>query len=62
MTQTQLVEAVRIAIANEQTSVGFDAAVIDAMRLADLYEDIKPTDYVLPLDAMAGIPSPAFRA
>lgn len=33
-----------------------DPAVMEAMRLADLYEDIKPSEYILPLDAMAGFP------
>jgi hypothetical protein len=62
MNQSHLVDAVKIAVANENKSANFDAAVIEAMRLADLFEHIKPVDYVLPLDAMAGLPSPAFRA
>ena len=33
-----------------------DPAVKEAMRLADLFEDIKPSEYILPLDAMAGFP------
>lgn len=62
MNQSQLVEAVRSARANEHVEVIFEPAVVEAMRLADLYDHIKPADYVLPLDAMAGHPNPAFRA
>lgn len=33
-----------------------DPAIAEASRLADVYENIKPNDYILPLDAMAGFP------
>ena len=33
-----------------------DPAMQNALRLADMYEDIKPVEYILPLDAMAGFP------
>ena len=62
MNQSQLVEAVRSVTANEKVAVVFDAATTEAMRLSDLYDYIRPTDYVLPLDAMAGHPITAFRA
>ena len=34
----------------------FSPEVEEAMRLADMYAAIKPQEYILPLDAMAGFP------
>ena len=62
MSQSRLIDAVQAAIASDQGELNFNPAVLDAMRLSELFEYIKPTDYVLPLDAMAGIPNPAFKA
>jgi hypothetical protein len=59
MTTLLLSERVRELITNSETvqkNIFFDSAVIEAMRLADLFESIKPQEYILPLDAMAGFP------
>lgn len=44
------------AIEREQKEALFNPAVLEAMKLADLYEAVKPQDYILPLDAMVGFP------
>ncbi|MDP3135244.1 MAG: hypothetical protein Q8N17_02790 [Burkholderiaceae bacterium] len=62
MNQSQLVEAVMVAMSKGQADLNTNPAIEEAMRLAELYEYIKPQEYVLPLDAMAGLPSPAFKA
>lgn len=49
-------------MAKNEPDLTSNPAVAEAMRLSELYEYIKPKDYVLPLDAMAGLPSPAFKA
>lgn len=33
----------------------FSPAVLEAMALADKYSDIKPVEFTLPLDALAGM-------
>lgn len=46
------------AVLNELPSTGepmFSRAVMDAMALADKYADIKPVEFILPLDALAGM-------
>jgi hypothetical protein len=43
----------------EQQNVLFSPAVVDAMKLADMFESIKPQEYILPLDAMVGFPAMA---
>lgn len=51
---TSLVKAVKDRVLSAQEDIPFDQAIIDAMELAEKFEAIKPEEYVLPLDAMAG--------
>ncbi|MCA3002797.1 MAG: hypothetical protein ACK5RJ_13940 [Burkholderiales bacterium] len=60
MTQATLAEMVEKCLESAEAEVSkkllADAAIREASRLADMYEHIKPSDYILPLDAMAGFP------
>jgi hypothetical protein len=40
---------------NHHNSI-FEPAVIDAMRLADMFASVEPQEYILPLDEMFGFP------
>jgi hypothetical protein len=40
----------------------FSHEVLNAMKLADMYADIQPLPYVLPLDALAGFTSARDRS
>jgi hypothetical protein len=53
-----LVAAVKERIKSEQKKIPFEKPVLDAMELADKFESVKPEEYVLPLDAMAGFRVP----
>ncbi len=55
-TLSEKVQARIIGSEYEQKNILFGPAVIDAMRLADLFESVKPQEYILPLDAMVGFP------
>lgn len=49
-----LVEAVRKKVRDEKNKRLFDDNVLDAMKMADQFAEVKPEEYILPLDAMAG--------
>ena len=36
------------------TNSDFSPALLEAIRLADMFESVKPEAYILPLDALAG--------
>ncbi len=46
----------RLKRVNRQSKEGtmFSPEVLEAIKLADLFEDIKPEPYILPLDRLAG--------
>jgi hypothetical protein len=48
------VKACMARLAEGRSAEMFSPAVLDALRLADLFEDVRPQEYVLPLNAMAG--------
>ncbi|WP_244472240.1 hypothetical protein [Methylobacterium sp. Leaf108] len=37
-------------------STAFSPAVLDAIRLADIFSDVNPQEDFLPIDALAGFP------
>lgn len=52
-----LVTLVKMRIAEIEESpaiVKFSPAVLEAMRLADLFESVHSQEYILPLDVLAG--------
>ncbi|MBX9726072.1 MAG: hypothetical protein K2X09_02295 [Rickettsiales bacterium] len=57
MKHSPLVDSVQcriIAIPETRTSNAFSPALLEAIRLADMFESVKPEAYILPLDALAG--------
>lgn len=44
----------RINSIAKQTDLNFSPAVLEAMRLADVYESVKSQEHILPLDTLAG--------
>ena len=59
MPTSKISEEVQELIKSTSASVFFPPEVEDAIRLADLYDSVKPEVYVFPLDAMAGFFNPA---
>jgi hypothetical protein len=38
----------------ESGNASFSPEALEALRLCDLFDNVKPDDYLLPIDAMAG--------
>lgn len=36
-----------------------DTALLQAERLADLYSDVKPVQYIVPIERLTGVPTPS---
>jgi hypothetical protein len=57
MKHSPLVDSVQdriIAIPKTSTRSDFSPALLEAIKLADMFESVKPEAYILPLDALAG--------
>lgn len=52
--QPSLTDTIRDLAARQSDEALFAPEVVEAMRLADLYEDIQPKEYILPLNALGG--------
>jgi hypothetical protein len=61
MPTSKIAEEVQEVIKSKAASVYFPPEVEDAIRLADLFDSVKPEVYVVPLDAMAGFVNPDSR-
>jgi hypothetical protein len=56
MSQKPLNQAVQARLGEVAGSTLFSPEALDALRLSDIFESVRPQEYVLPLDAMAGFP------
>jgi hypothetical protein len=56
MSQKPLNQAVEARLGEVAGRALFTPEALDALRLSDLFESVRPQEYVLPLDAMAGFP------
>jgi hypothetical protein len=57
MPDKSITERVAERMAEQAPPRVFTPEVVEAMRLADLYESVKPEEYILPIDALAGFPA-----
>jgi hypothetical protein len=56
MSQKPLNHAVEARLREVAGSALFSPEALDALRLSDIFESVRPQEYILPLDAMAGFP------
>lgn len=56
MSQKSLVETVAARLGDNADQPLFSQAALDALSLSEKYQSVTATEYVLPLDAMAGFP------
>ncbi|RXH57148.1 hypothetical protein [Granulicella sibirica] len=62
MTAPNLEIEIKNRLAEEHVAqMHFSPAIEEAIRLSEMYKDIEPENYVLPLDAMAGFFRPPSR-